>query len=742
MLPENIENSLKNFLDGNTNSMIDLNNIDKEYYETGSLLNRIMAQKKESDTKASYYNDAINYAPVPIAVLNSDLKFTAINEDFISLTGYKREKLLSMTLDDFHFEFRLEKTEGETAKEAIKFRKRAECRYIMNSGGTERIISASSVPAFNKNNELTGVYISLKDVTRIEEQKAFYESVLSAIPFPISVTDLDMKWTYINPATAKMANIDIKEAIGLPCSRWNTKICNNGKCAIERLKKGEKTTYFDQNNSHYLANMEWIRDAEGKNTGHVEVVLDITESVSIEEYLKKEVKKVADDLKCIAEGRLQDINFEVGEADQYTEDIRKQFLGVTGSVKSVYSTLDRLVSDINSFINAGKDGNLDFKADGSLYKGSYIDIIEGINALMHTFSEPVYAVMNVCRRYADADFKARFDENINVKGSFLELKNAVDNIGVSVSEMLSQTSNMIEMVSLSSNDVNKGTSDVAKVAEGVANASQKTADLTKDLLEDIEEVNRQIADLSASNEEIAGTSQEVYNATNHVVEIGKEAQGLGNDANTKMINVENIAKASVEEIQNLTESIKEVGKVVKLINDITGQINLLALNAAIEAARAGEHGRGFAVVAGEVKNLAGEARDATNSIETVVSKVQSGSEKTAQSITTANAEIMEGVESVTKTIEALNTIIKNAGQVSNDVGEITKAIGDQANISNNIVKSMEAGTEQTKNVQKETEELAELAEEASASIEEIGSAMHEVNSFVKELGETNSRFKY
>ena len=61
-----------------------------------------------------------------------------------------------------------------------------------------------------------------------------------------------------------------------------------------------------------------------------------------------------------------------------------------------------------------------------------------------------------------------------------------------------------------------------------------------------------------------------------------------------------------------TVAAQAMSGIIELIGNITGQINLLALNATIESARAGEAGRGFAVVASEVKNLANQAKQATD----------------------------------------------------------------------------------------------------------------------------------
>ncbi len=105
--------------------------------------------------------------------------------------------------------------------------------------------------------------------------------------------------------------------------------------------------------------------------------------------------------------------------------------------------------------------------------------------------------------------------------------------------------------------------------------------------------------------------------------------------------------------KQLAAAAQAMGGILDVINDITGQINLLALNATIESARAGEAGRGFAVVANEVKNLAGQAKGATEQISQEIQGMRSVSGDVAGSLDAIRGAMQEVLEYVTSTASAV-----------------------------------------------------------------------------------------
>jgi methyl-accepting chemotaxis protein len=112
-------------------------------------------------------------------------------------------------------------------------------------------------------------------------------------------------------------------------------------------------------------------------------------------------------------------------------------------------------------------------------------------------------------------------------------------------------------------------------------------------------------------------------------------------------------EAADQQAQRLTEASESMSSIVQLIGAITGQINLLALNATIESARAGEAGRGFAVVASEVKNLASQAKQATDKIEQEIGNLNGISGDVVAALTSIKQAIQNVSEYVTSTAAAV-----------------------------------------------------------------------------------------
>jgi methyl-accepting chemotaxis protein len=163
----------------------------------------------------------------------------------------------------------------------------------------------------------------------------------------------------------------------------------------------------------------------------------------------------------------------------------------------------------------------------------------------------------------------------------------------------------------------------------------------------------------------------------------------------------------------LGEKSQSVGDIVKIIDDLSDQINLLALNAKIEAARAGEAGKGFAVVATEISKLADKSTKSTEEIRHLITEIQAetsaavmgveesvkrgakGVEMTGQAVQKAKEISMATQQQQTASDQVL-VAVKNIDQVAKDFSTSTKQTAVAVDNLNKLAENLKKEVEQFK----------------------------------------------
>ena len=154
------------------------------------------------------------------------------------------------------------------------------------------------------------------------------------------------------------------------------------------------------------------------------------------------------------------------------------------------------------------------------------------------------------------------------------------------------------------------------------------------------------------NERVRGMMESVAAGAEELnASVREISEAMTKSRETAMGAADRVASAD-SQAKRLSEATQAMSGIVEMISDITGQINLLALNATIESARAGEAGRGFAVVA-EVKNLANQAKAATDKIGAEIAGLNEISGEVVNALNAIKTEIQNVSEYVTSTAAAV-----------------------------------------------------------------------------------------
>ncbi|MBI5599136.1 MAG: methyl-accepting chemotaxis protein [Deltaproteobacteria bacterium] len=324
--------------------------------------------------------------------------------------------------------------------------------------------------------------------------------------------------------------------------------------------------------------------------------------------------------------------------------------------------------------------------------------------LSKAIGRPIEAISAVAGKMADGDLENTAvkhdskDEIGELAGSFGKMAENLRNIIRNIKDGAVRLASASEEFSASSTQIARGSQEQTARASQVATASQ--------------EMSATIVEVAKN----ASTAAEAAREANRAASKGGEVMSRTIDS---MNGIAATAKESSMVIAALGNRSQEIGRIIKVIDDIADQTNLLALNAAIEAARAGEQGRGFAVVADEVRKLAERTTTATKEIGGMIKEIQ---DETGRAVATMEGEV-KAVESGVRLAQdaggALNEIMGQVEKVTSMIQQIATASEEQSTAADQISGDIET----VANITKETATGAAQMSQASQEIAHLASSL-------------------
>jgi len=334
-------------------------------------------------------------------------------------------------------------------------------------------------------------------------------------------------------------------------------------------------------------------------------------------------------------------------------------------------------------------------------------------------------------------------EPLQIKGSneIAQLSSGIENMTEDLRSLIKQIAQNAEQVAAMSEELTASSEQTSASIQQITSSMQEVAAGSEKQTSSIEEVENHITTISSKMSEVVTSVTDVTDKAFQASAISEKGNTTIQDATEKMAVTSQAIQESATVVERLSTYTNEIGDIVTLITQITDQTNLLALNASIEAARAGEHGKGFAVVAEEVRKLADQSLEATNSIRTRIETIKEESAQAVKSMAISSSNLAESSTTFNASGEAFADIYAQVTALTREMDHVNNVMSNINEGVNSIASSVEqvgvVAVQASGNIQN----VAAASEEQSASIEEITASSNNLAEMAQQLRNIIQKFK-
>ena len=345
---------------------------------------------------------------------------------------------------------------------------------------------------------------------------------------------------------------------------------------------------------------------------------------------------------------------------------------------------------------------------------------------------------------ADEIKKGRFTNKIKVKGNdeIAKLQESFNEMSESLSGLLREVDGAASNISIASEKMTDGTHTASAAVEEITAIVEDVANGAVEQISSVDEAVLVVKEISRFVEEAASKTTEVAEKASKAAIVAQQGSENIQIISEKVNGIKENVISNSELVGKLGEKSAQVGETVKSIREIAGKTNMLALNAAIEAARAGEAGRGFAVVANEIRSLAEQTREASKSIESLLTEIQRDSIATVESMSIGITEVEAGTEAIASTYGTFSQIIDDVQLVAKEVMEVSSTVLNLQQENSKVVEAVMKVEAIAQSTSSGTQNVLASTEEQASSTQEIATLASDLSVMAVQLKNMINKFEF
>ena len=286
-----------------------------------------------------------------------------------------------------------------------------------------------------------------------------------------------------------------------------------------------------------------------------------------------------------------------------------------------------------------------------------------------------------------------------------------------------------EMVKQRTAELSNVIMEVKETVSIVATSSAQILAATTQVATGTAETSTAISETSTTVEEVQQASKQssqkakyVADSALRVVQVFQNGQKAVEETIIGMNRIREQMDSIAQTVVRLSEQSQSIGGIIASVTDIADQSNLLAVNAAIEAAKAGEQGKGFAVVAQEIKNLAGQSKQATSQVRNILNDVQKATGAAVMATEQGSKAVEAGLKQSMQAGEAIRILAESSNEAVQAATQIVASSQQQ------VVGMDQIGVAMQNISQAGTETAVSMiqAEKSAKSLHELGQKLKEL----------------